>query len=115
MRISNRQKFIKLCEKYNLQYTSKEDRPKLDLYTTQPYVGERCWLMAYKSEINRILVANYAYYGKDGENKVGYFSTNSYKSPQQIEQLIKEYNEALLQCKQYELNKKIEAANADFG
>lgn len=115
MRISNRQKFIQLCEKYNLQYTSKEDRPKLDLYTTQPYVGERCWLMAYKSDTHRILVASYAYYGFNCNNQIGYFSTKSYKSPKQIEQLIKEYNEALLQCKEYELNKKIEAANEDFG
>jgi hypothetical protein len=115
MRISNRQKFIQLCEKYNLQYTSKEDRPKLDLYTTQPYEDERCWLMAYKSDTNRIIVANYAYYGFDGGNKVGYFSATPYKSTKQIEQLIKEYNEAVFKCKEYELNKKIEAANADFG
>ena len=63
--------------------------------------------MAYKSDTHSILVASYAYYGFDGNNKIGYYSTNQYKSPKQIEQLIKEYNEALLQCKQYELNKRI--------
>ena len=115
MKTSNRQKFIKLCEKYNLQYTSKDDRPSKDLYTIQPYVGERCWLMAYKSGINKILVANYAYYGFDGGNKIGYFSTIQYTSPKQIEKLIEEYNKALLECKQHDLNKKLEAANADFG
>ena len=114
MKTSNRQKFIKLCEKYNLQYTTKIDRPVDDLYTTQPYGGDRCWLMAYKSETDRILVAHYAYYGFEGDNKIGYFSTQSYKSSKQIEKLIEEYNEAVCQCKQYEINLKLKAANEDF-
>ena len=52
---SNRQKFISLCEKYNIPYGPKEFRNVLDLYSKQPYVGKRCWLIAYKADLSEFI------------------------------------------------------------
>jgi hypothetical protein len=118
---SNRQKYISLCEKYNIQYGPKEDRNALDLYSKQPYVGKRCWLIAYKAEQDKIYVADGVVYPHikilgpyDEPDYIGYKGITLFKSESQIKNLIKQYNTANSLRKQYLIKKKLEDINEDF-
>ena len=118
---SNRQKFISLCEKYNIPYGPKADRNALDLYSKQPYVGKRCWLMAYKADQDKIYVADgvvfprFSILGPDDEpDYIGYKGTTLFKSESQIKELLNQYNTSISLRKQYLINKKLEDINEDF-
>ena len=118
---STRQKFISLCKKYNIQYGPKEYRHELDLYSKQPYVGKRCWLISYKAEQDKIYIADGVVFPRvsildpyDEPDYIGYKGTSLFKSESQIKKLLNQYNTALLSRKQYIMNKKLEAINEDF-
>lgn len=118
---SNRQKYISLCEKYNIQYGPKENRNALDLYSKQPYVGHRCWLISYKADQDKIYIADGVVFprvsilGPDDEpDYIGYKGTSLFKSELQIKELLRQYNTANTLRKQYLIKKKLEDINEDF-
>ena len=118
---STRQKFISLCEKYNISYGPKEDRNVLDLYSRQPYVSKRCWLIAYKADKDKIYIAGSVVFPRisilgpnDEPDYIGYRGTTIFSSESQIKELIKQYNTSISLRKQYLINKKLEAINEDF-